>query len=228
MVGTLLLDLDGTLVDTVPDLAAALNRLLKTRGLAGFTPAETATMVGDGVAKLVERAFTARLRQARDEDVTAFAADYSAHATDASRPYPGVTDTLRRLTAEGWRLAVCTNKPEAPSRALLRSLGLDGLIATIGGGDSFPVRKPDPRHMLATLGAAGGSPDRAVAVGDNANDIAAATGAGLPCIFAAWGYGAPAMAAGAAATAAMFTEVPGLARALLDLRAPPDHAAPGR
>jgi phosphoglycolate phosphatase len=99
-------------------------------------------------------------------------------------------------------------------------------MAAIGGGDSFPVRKPDPRHMLATLGAAGGSPDRAVAVGDHANDIAAATGAGLPCIFATWGYGGPAMAAGAAATAAMFTEVPVLAHTLLDLRAPPAQAAP--
>ncbi|HET6236920.1 MAG TPA: HAD-IA family hydrolase [Acetobacteraceae bacterium] len=212
----MLLDLDGTLIDTVPDLAAALNRLAHARGLARFTPAETAAMVGDGVAKLVERACAARGCRADAADVAAFTADYAAHAALASRPYPGVAETLRWLTAEGWRLAVCTNKPEAPARALLRAFGLDGLIAAIGGGDSFPVRKPDPRHMLATLAAAGGSPDRAVAVGDHANDVAAATGAGLPCIFAAWGYGAPGMAAGAAATAAAFTDVPALACALLD------------
>jgi len=223
---TLLLDLDGTLIDTVPDLAAALNRLMRARGLAGFTLAATAAMVGDGVARLVERACAARGRQADAADVAAFATDYAAHAVAASRLYPGVADTLRLLAAEGWRLAVCTNKPEAPARALLRAFGLDGLIAAIGGGDSFPVRKPDPRHLLATLAAAGGTPDRAVMVGDHANDVAAATGAGLPCIFAAWGYGPPAMAAGAAATAAAFTEVPALARALLDRGAQRDRGGP--
>lgn len=216
----MLLDLDGTLIDTVPDLTAALNRIMHARGLAGFTLAETATMVGDGVAKLLERACAARGRQADAADQAAFATDYAAHAAEASLPYPGVADTLRALAAAHWRLAVCTNKPEAPARALLRAFGLDGLLAAIGGGDSFPTRKPDPRHMLATLAAAGGTPDRAVAVGDHANDVAASTGAGLPCIFATWGYGPPAMAAGAAATATTFAEVPALARALLERRTP--------
>jgi phosphoglycolate phosphatase len=172
-------------------------------------------MVGDGVAKLVERACAARGRRPQAADVDAFAADYAANATEASRPFPGVGDTLRLLAAEGWRLAVCTNKPEAPARTLLRAFGLDGSICAVGGGDSFRMRKPDPRHLLATLVAAGGTPERAVMVGDHANDVAAATGAGLPCIFAAWGYGPPGMAAGAAATAAAFTEVPALACALL-------------
>jgi phosphoglycolate phosphatase len=153
--------------------------------------------------------------------VAEYSADYSAHAVEASRLFPGVADTLGRMAAEGWGLAVCTNKPEAPARALLRAFGLEGLIRTVGGGDSFPVRKPDPRHLLATLAAAGGSADRAVMVGDNVNDVAAATGAGLPCIFAAWGYGPPEMAAGAAATATGFSEVPELARALLVRRAAP-------
>jgi phosphoglycolate phosphatase len=184
-------------------------------GLAGFTPQETAAMVGDGVARLVERACAARGRATTAAYLDSFAADYAAHAVEASQPFPGVADTLHRLAIEGWRLAVCTNKPEVPARALLHAFGLDTLICAIGGGDSFPVRKPDPRHMLATLAAAGGTPERAVAVGDHANDVAAAAGAGLPCIFAAWGYGPPAMAAGAAATAAAFTEVPALARALL-------------
>jgi phosphoglycolate phosphatase len=226
---TLLLDLDGTLIDTVPDLAAALNRVMAARGLAGFTLGETAAMVGDGVARLVGRAFVARGRTADAADVAEYSADYSAHAVEASRPYPGVADALGRMAAEGWGLAVCTNKPEAPARALLRAFGLDGLIRAVGGGDSFPVRKPDPRHLLATLAAAGGSADRAVMVGDHANDVAAATGAGLPCIFAAWGYGPPEMAVGAAATATAFSEVPDLARALLDRRAAlADQAVPPR
>ena len=212
MTPTLLLDLDGTLIDTVPDLMAALNRLMAARGLAGFAPAETAAMVGEGVAKLVERACLARRRTVTAEDVAEFSADYAAHAAVASRPYPGVAETLATLRGEGWRLAVCTNKPEAPARALLAAFGLEPLFAAVGGGDSFPVRKPDPRHMLATLAAAGGSAPCAIAVGDHANDVQAAAGAGLPCIFAAWGYGGNDMANGAAAIARTFAEVPGLAR----------------
>jgi phosphoglycolate phosphatase len=225
---TLLLDLDGTLIDTVPDLAAALNRLMAARGLAGFTLAETASMVGDGVARLVERACAARGQAAQAADVAAYSAEYAAHTAEASRLYPGVADALGLMASQGWHLAVCTNKPEAPARALLHAFGLDGLIRAVGGGDSFPVRKPDPHHLLATLAAAGGSADLAVMVGDHANDIAAATGAGVKCIFAAWGYGSPGMAAGASATATAFTEVPGLARALLDGRAQAAQAAPPR
>ncbi len=200
--------------------------MLHARGLAGLAPAETATMVGDGVARLVERACAARCHQADAADHAAFVADYAAHVAVASRPYPGVADTLRELAAARWRLAVCTNKPEAAARALLRAFDLEALFAAIGGGDSFPVRKPDPRHMLATLAAAGGTPERAVAVGDHANDVAAAAGAGLPCIFAAWGYGPPAMATGATAIAAAFTEVAALAGALLERRVRPGQGAP--
>ena len=215
MIRTLLLDLDGTLVHSVPDLTAALNRLMRARGLAGFTQPETARMVGDGVAKLVERAFAARGALPDSGAVAEFSADYAAHAAVETRPYPGVAEGLRSLTQEGWRLAVCTNKLEAAARSLLGSLGLAGYFAAIGGGDSFPVRKPDPAHLLATLRAAGGDPAYAVMGGDNANDVIAARGAGVPCIFAAWGYGMPAMAEGAAAVARDFTELVALARELV-------------
>ena len=215
MTGTLLLDLDGTLVDTLPDLTAALNRLMAARGLAGFPPAEVAGFVGDGVARLVERAFLARGRQPDAAAVAAYSADYTAHATAGSRPFPGVPEVLRGLHDEGWRLAVCTNKPEAAARVLLEGLGLAPLLAAIGGGDSFSARKPDPLHLLETLRAAGGTPDRAVMVGDHANDVAAARGAGVPCIFAAWGYGRPEMADGAAAVARSPIEMAELARRLI-------------
>ena len=128
---------------------------------------------------------------------------------------PGVAEGLRALACEGWRLAVCTNKPEAAARTLLSALGLAPYLAAVGGGDSFAVRKPDPRHLLATLAAAGGIAARAVMGGDHANDVAAARGAGLPCIFAAWGYGPPAMSAGAVAVARDFTELATIARLLL-------------
>jgi phosphoglycolate phosphatase len=212
---TLLLDLDGTLVHSVPDLTAALNRLMAARGLSGFSQAETALMVGDGVAALVERAFAARGRSPDAVSMKEYSADYAAHAAVETRAYPGVADGLQALADEGWRLAVCTNKLEAAARSLLDALGLGRYFAAIGGGDSFPVRKPDPAHLLATLRAAGGEPAHAVMAGDHANDVAAARGAGLPCIFAAWGYGLPAMAEGAAAVAHDFTELVRMARALV-------------
>jgi phosphoglycolate phosphatase len=211
----LVLDLDGTLVDTVPDLEAALNRLMATRGLAPFSAAETASMVGDGVAKLIERAFAARAALPDAAAVADFGRDYTAHAAVQSRVYPGVPTVLPALIDAGWRLAVCTNKPEAAARALLDALNLAPLFSAVGGGDSFPVRKPDPAHLLATLRAAAGDPSRAVMAGDHANDVKAAGGAGMPCIFAAWGYGKPEMAEGAAAIARDVAEMAALAERLL-------------
>jgi phosphoglycolate phosphatase len=211
----LVLDLDGTLVDTVPDLAAALNRLMASRGLPPFTYSETAAMVGDGVAVLVARAFAARHVTPDPHAVEEFSRDYGAHVAVASRAYPGVRPTLDALVREGWRLAVCTNKPEGAARSLLDVLGLLPLLTAVGGGDSFPVRKPDPAHLLATLRLAEGEPGRAVMAGDHSNDVKAARGAGLPCIFAAWGYGPPAMAEGAVAVARDMTELADVARRLL-------------
>ncbi len=218
MTRTLLLDLDGTLVNSVPDLAAALNRLMAARGLAGFSLPETASMVGDGVAILIGRAFSARGRTPDEGAIAAFSADYVQHSAVNSRPYPGVADGLRVLADEGWKLAVCTNKPERAARALLSALGLASLFAAIGGGDSFPVRKPDPAHLLATLAAAGGEPAHAVMAGDHANDVAAARGAGVPCVFAAWGYGPPSMAEGSVAVAQDFAEMVTIAQRLLAQR----------
>jgi phosphoglycolate phosphatase len=212
---TLLLDLDGTLVDTLPDLTAALNRLMHARGLAAFPPEHVAGFVGDGVAKLVERAFRARGRAPDAEAVAAYSADYTAHATDASNPFPGVPEALRLLADRGWTLAVCTNKPEAAARVLLEGTGLAPFLAAIGGGDSFPVRKPDPQHLLATLLAAGGAPDRAVMAGDHVNDVASAQAAGMPSIFAAWGYGRRDMAEGASAIASSPAELPEIAERLI-------------
>jgi phosphoglycolate phosphatase len=101
------------------------------------------------------------------------------------------------LRYAGWQLAVCTNKPEAAARVLLAGLGLDGHFSALGGGDSFPMRKPDPGHLRATLAAAGAAPEDAVMIGDHRNDIEAAHGAGVRAIFAGWGYGPHSMAGGA-------------------------------
>jgi len=126
-----------------------------------------------------------------------------------------VIETLRHLTDSDWKLAVCTNKPVTPTHAILAALGIAPFISAIGGGDSFPARKPDPRHLLGTLELAGGSVDAAVMVGDHHNDVRAATAAGVPCVFAAWGYGPLSMAEGAAAVAERFENLPGVAERLL-------------
>jgi phosphoglycolate phosphatase len=211
VVRTLLLDLDGTLVDTVPDLAAAVNRLMESRGLSPFTHQETASMVGDGVAVLVTRAFAARGRTHDASAIADFSRDYGLHAAVDSRPYPGVPAWLRHLADSGWRLAVCTNKPEAAAHALLDALALMPFLSAIGGGDSFPVRKPDPAHLLGTLRRAGGDPANAVMAGDHANDIVAAHGAGVKSVFVTWGYGPIGMAAGADA---VVRDLPALTEAI--------------
>ena len=212
---TLVLDLDGTLVDSAPDLAAALNRAMAVRRMPGFTRPEVAAMIGDGARVLYSRACDARGAPFDDAGFDVFLADYTAHAAVETRPFPEAAATLRRMQQGGWRLAVCTNKPSAATHSLLAALDLAGLFAAVGGGDSFAVRKPDPAHLLLTLAAAGGSAGAAVMVGDHRNDVLAATGAGVPCIFAGWGYGTAAMAEGAAATADGFPALPALAEGLL-------------
>jgi phosphoglycolate phosphatase len=215
MARTLVLDLDGTLVDSVPDLTAALNRLMDARALPRFDPAVVTRMVGDGARVLVERAFAVHDRVPDEPALADFLADYGANAAVESRAFPGVAETLRGLTAAGWRLAVCTNKPEAPARTLLAALGIDRYFAAIGGGDSFPARKPDPAHLLATLAAAGGSAGSAVMAGDHHNDLLAAAGCGMPAIFAAWGYSPAEVGEGFAAVARKFSDLPAIAGQLL-------------
>ena len=190
-------DLDGTLVDSAPDIHAALDRLMARRRLPGFARAEVVGMIGDGVRVLLERAFAARGIALDEAGFDHFMADYEANAAVLTRPFAGIPALLSTLGDAGWRLAVCTNKPEAAARVLLAGLGLDRHFSALGGGDSFPMRKPDPGHLRATLAAAGAMPEDAVMIGDHRNDIDAARGAGVRAIFAGWGYGPHSMAGGA-------------------------------
>jgi phosphoglycolate phosphatase len=212
---TLLLDLDGTLVDSVPDIVAALNRMGQARGFAPFDRAEIIPMVGDGTRSLLQKAFAARNTPFDDAIEAPYVVDYTAHSTVETKTFPDVIETLRRFADAGWKLAVCTNKPVAPTHAVLAAMGLTPFLSAIGGGDSFAVRKPDPGHVLGTLELAGGSADAAVMVGDHHNDVLSANGAHVPCIFAAWGYGPLSMAKGAAAVAERFSDLPGIADKLL-------------
>jgi phosphoglycolate phosphatase len=213
----LVFDLDGTLVDSLDDLADALNRMPARAGLPALDADTIRPMVGDGVAALVRRAMAHDGRPAAEADIAGFTRDYEANAALRTRPFPGMVDMLEVCARRGWRLAVCTNKPETAARALLDGIGLGPYFAAVGGGDSFATRKPEPGHLVATIATAQGSIGRAVMIGDHHNDIAAAAGAHVPSIFAGWGFGSPAMGETADAVAADCAEVPALAQRLLGL-----------
>jgi phosphoglycolate phosphatase len=189
---TLVFDLDGTLVDTAPDLFAALNVALAAGGLRSVGAAEARTMIGHGARALVERGIAANRADLAPEEVDrlfqVFLDHYAAHIADESRPFPGLIEAMDRFEAAGWRLAVCTNKLEFLSRLLVDTLGLGPRFAALTGGDTFAFKKPDARHLLETIARAGGDPRRAVMVGDSATDIDTAKNAGVPVVAVDFGY----------------------------------------
>ncbi len=217
----LLIDLDGTLVDSEPDLTAALNATLAEYGRAAVDSSDVRRMVGDGLVKLVERGFAATgglpSEAVQAEAVARCLAHYKAAPTARSKPFPGAPEVLAALRKQGWRHAICTNKPEELSRIVLENLGLLPLVDAVVGGDSLPVRKPDPGHPLGTLERIGASPDQAVFLGDSINDLKAGRAAGLPVILVTFGYTVtPAAELGADALIDSFA---GLPRALEQLAA---------
>ncbi len=190
MVGFLLLfDLDGTLVDSVPDLRAAVNEMLRERGRRPLSLGEVKRMVGDGAPALVARALKA---SGADPDEAAalprFLEIYEANATELTRPYPGVPATLKTLRERGYRTAICTNKPQRATIAVLQGLDLLTLFDGVAGGDWFSVKKPDPGHLLALIAELGASPGRSAMIGDNENDAAAARAAAVPLVLMRYGY----------------------------------------
>lgn len=189
---TLVLDLDGTLIDTAGDLVATLNVILGKEGLPPLGLAEARDMIGSGARAMLEAGFATNgpvpPQDRLDQLFAAFVADYSDHIADVSAPFPGALAALDRFTAEGWRLAVCTNKLEGLARRLLGEIGIADRFHSIAGQDTFGVRKPDPRHLIETIVEAGGTPEAAVMVGDSELDIAAARAAGIPSIGVTFGY----------------------------------------
>ena len=186
----LVFDLDGTLVDSVPDLAAALNQVLRERARPPLSPAEVTRMVGDGVPALVARALAARGLDAAEtaRAVPRFLEIYEADPARLTRPYPGVRDTLAELRRRGYRTAIATNKPQRASEAVLDALALRALFDAVAGGDRFTARKPDPRHLLDLIALLDGRPGRAAMIGDNENDVAAARAAQMPVLLMRYGY----------------------------------------
>ena len=185
-------DLDGTLVDTAPDLINALNVILSREGLPPVPLQSARTMIGAGARRLIERGLELEGRSVTSAEITRMTGDfiayYADHIAEASRPFEGLIDALDDMSARGYRFAICTNKLEWLSRRLLDQLGLTPRFAAICGADTFGVSKPDPVILQQTVARAGGQMSRAIMVGDAGPDIGVARRGGIPVIGCAFGY----------------------------------------
>lgn len=189
---TIVFDLDGTLIDTAPDLTAALNHVLDGIGRSPLPASMVRGLVGHGARALVERGMASSGLQPTEAELQTlldrFLEYYGDNIATLSRPFACVEMTLEHLRARQALLAVCTNKPAGLSNKLFAALGMSARFAVVLGGDSLPVRKPDPLHVIEAIRQAGGDPARAVMVGDSAADINAARAAGVPSIAVSFGY----------------------------------------
>jgi phosphoglycolate phosphatase len=185
-------DLDGTLADTAGDLVGTLNVILRQEGLSPLPVEQARDMIGAGARALIERGFEAAGQELApahlDELFRRFLVHYGENICLSTRLYPGVMAALDRLEAAGFILAVCTNKFEEHSVKLLHELGIGHRFAAICGRNTFPFFKPDPRHLTLTIERAGGSPAKAVMIGDSRTDIVTARNARIPAIAVPFGY----------------------------------------
>jgi len=185
-------DLDGTLVDSGRDLIATLNRVIATEGLPAIADEHVGHLVGQGSLKMLVKAYEHYDRPLEDEVKKRlhqmFLESYEANIAVHTVPFDGVIETLEALKADGWILAVCTNKYEGMSKKLLKILNMDHYFAGICGSDTYPVRKPDPKHLWATIEDCGGAFNRAIMVGDSATDVNTAKAADIPVIGVPFGY----------------------------------------
>lgn len=189
---TIVFDLDGTLIDTAPDLIDTLNYLFRREQIEQVGFAEARALIGGGVRKLIERGMALQGRTSDPQTIDPLYRDYlslyAEHIADRSRPFPGLEGALDALAARGFGMAVCTNKLEWLSVRLLDALDLSPRFAAICGQDTFGIQKPDPAILIETLRAAGGAVDTAIMVGDSETDIATARAAGVPVVAVDFGY----------------------------------------
>ncbi|MGF1625975.1 MAG: HAD-IA family hydrolase [Alphaproteobacteria bacterium] len=210
----ILFDLDGTLIDTLPDLVAASNAFLAEHDAAPLPQERVQAMIGDGLLALAAKVMAAGGIRPQEPIAVAlqalrFRQIYEGLGHGLSTVYPHVRETLATLKADGYRLALCTNKTEAMAQEMLVRFDLADLFATVGGSDSFRARKPDPAHVRGVLDRLGVSAGRAVMVGDSANDVRAAQGAQVRSVIVAYGYGLQgALAAGPEMVVARFADLP--------------------
>lgn len=189
---TIVFDLDGTLIDTAPDLIDTLNVVFAREGLPPVAYATARNLIGSGARAMIERGIEAEgltLTPAKLEQMFAdFIVHYSAHVADRSQPFPGLIDALDALAERGCRFAVCTNKLERLSVLLLEKLKLADRFEAICGQDTFGIQKPDPEILRRTITAASGNPQRTVMIGNSATDIRTARAAGVPVVAVDFGY----------------------------------------
>jgi len=185
-------DLDGTLVDTAPDLINALNFVLDREGLPPIPLASARNMIGAGARKLIERGLEVEGRTVTVGELDRMTRDfidyYAEHIADESRPFDGLEAALDDLEIRGYRFAVCTNKLEWLSKLLLERLGMSRRFAAICGADTFGVAKPDPAILRQTIARAGGDAPASIMVGDSGTDIGTARRAGIPVVAVSFGY----------------------------------------
>lgn len=188
----LVFDLDGTLIDTAPDLLDSLNHCLRAARVPEAKAEEMRMLVGSGSRAMIARAFANHGRPLTESELDSlqalFLEHYAARMPGRSRPFPGVIEALARFREAGFIAAVCTNKLEHLSRKLIGKLELDGAFEVICGADTFPYRKPDPRHLTDTILRAGGDPEHALMIGDSRTDIDTAKTAGIPVVAVDFGY----------------------------------------
>jgi phosphoglycolate phosphatase len=189
---TIVFDLDGTLIDTAPDLISTLNLILAAEGLPPAAYDDARRMIGGGSRRMIERALSARGRHPPKPEIDrmfrAFVDHYGAHIAERSLPFPHVDSVLERLGAGGYRLAVRTNKLEFLSIRLLGELKLSHHFVAICGQDTFGVQKPDPAILRQTISRAGGKPERAIMVGDSGTDVRTSRAAAVPIVAVDFGY----------------------------------------
>lgn len=191
-------DLDGTLADTAADLMAAANAVLGPRGLPLLDPAHDRAYAGRGGRSMIRRSLTLLAEPPDEAETEALAnalypgllAAYEERLAEETRLYDGVIPCLEMLAAGGWRLGVCTNKPERLALALLGRLGVLDRFAAVLGAGSLPVVKPDPEHLRETVRRVGVAPGRSVMLGDTSTDVLTARGAGMPCVLTRFGFAA--------------------------------------
>lgn len=185
-------DLDGTLIDTAPDLIDSLNHTVEAVGMAPFTFEDITHLVGQGVRVMIRRAFELRElaldQETEDRLFDRYMIHYKAGMPGRSKPYAGIVECIERLSTAGMRLAVCTNKIEQLAFPLMEGLALLDRFEVMTCGDTFAVRKPDAGHIFGTIERAGGDPAMTVMVGDSISDIRAAQNAGIPSIAVTFGY----------------------------------------
>jgi len=188
----LIFDLDGTLIDSVPDVCASMNKVLTAAGRRDLTVEETKDMVGWGGRVLVEKALAltgeAGTEDEIDNALKAFLKTYAAHPADHTRIFPGVIEALESFKAGGVKLGICTNKPTATTPPVLEAMGLNGFFDIVSSGDGVPYPKPDGRHVLLVAEQLGASRETAAMVGDSESDITAAINAGMRSVAVTFGY----------------------------------------